>query len=75
MGNAPHHLGTESKDVLKCIKSFIKTNGYPPSLREIGDCTGLKSNSTITWWLNVLVEEGKIERIPNRPRALRIKED
>ena len=40
------------------IVSCIQTQGYPPSVREIGDAVGLKSPSTVHFHLKHLEEAG-----------------
>jgi repressor LexA len=48
---------------------------YPPTVREIGAAVGLSSSSTVHAHLTKLVELGFIERKPNSPRCIVIKED
>ena len=62
------------EDILQAIIGYIKEHGYPPSFREIGEMTGLKSTSSVQHHLEVLREEGKIETDAgfNAPRAIRI---
>src|SRR5690606_17084876 len=49
--------------------------GYPPSMREIGDAVGLSSLSSVSHQMNQLETFGYIRRDPNRPRALEILDD
>lgn len=60
--------------ILACITSFIEERSYPPSLRELADCAGLASVSSVHRWLKVLEEEGRIQRIEGTNRAIRILE-
>ncbi|NLB46647.1 MAG: transcriptional repressor LexA, partial [Microbacteriaceae bacterium] len=48
------------------------TQGYPPSMREIGDAVGLASLSSVTHQLGRLELAGFIRRDPKRPRALEV---
>ena len=44
------------------IVSCIREQGYPPSVREIGEAVGLKSPSTVHFHLKHLEEAGVIEK-------------
>ena len=55
------------------IVNFVKTEGYPPSVREICQGVGIRSTSTVHAHLHRLMEEGKIEYIPGKRRAIMIK--
>ena len=62
------------KDMLQAIIGYIEIHGYPPSVREIGELTGLKSTSSVQHHLEILRQEGKIETDTGlgSPRAIRI---
>lgn len=62
------------EDMLQAIIRYIEEHGYPPSFREIGEMTGLKSTSSVQHHMEILLEEGKIETDAgfNTPRAIRI---
>ncbi|XZN64384.1 transcriptional repressor LexA [Clostridium perfringens] len=53
---------------------FTKSNGYPPSVREICQAVSLKSTSTVHGHLKRLEKKGLIYRDPTKPRALEIVE-
>jgi len=57
--------------ILDVIRSFTVEQGYPPSVREIGERVGLSSSSTIHAHLKALERRGLISRDPTKPRALR----
>ncbi len=57
--------------ILETIRRFTAEQGYPPSVREIGERVGLSSSSTIHAHLKALERHGLIERDPTKPRALR----
>ena len=40
--------------ILEVIQRAIQRQGYPPSMREIGDAVGLRSLSSVTHQLNQL---------------------
>lgn len=65
-------LTPRQKKILEAISSSINENGYPPSMREIGDLVGLASLSSVTHQLSRLEEMGYIRRDPKRPRAIEV---
>jgi len=65
-------LSDKQLAILEAIARSINTQGYPPSMREIGDAVGLSSLSSVTHQLNQLELSGYLRRDPNRPRALEI---
>ena len=58
--------------ILETIQRSVSANGYPPSMREIGDTVGLASLSSVTHQLSQLEKLGYIRRDPKRPRAMEI---
>jgi repressor LexA len=48
------------------------SKGYPPSIREIGEATGISSTSVVTYYLKQLEEWGHISRDARFSRALRL---
>ena len=56
------------------IVSYVKKEGYPPSVREICQGVGIKSTSTVHAHLHRLVEMDKIKYTPGKRRAIQIKE-
>jgi repressor LexA len=58
--------------ILEVIQSALDSQGYPPSMREIGIAAGLSSPSSVKYQLEVLEEKGWIRRDPTRGRALEI---
>jgi len=52
------------------IVDFIRSEGYPPSVREICGGVGIKSTSTIHAHLKRLVEMNRIEYTPGKRRAI-----
>ncbi|HML34355.1 MULTISPECIES: transcriptional repressor LexA [Sporomusa] len=63
-------LNTRQKQILKYIKETLRTKGYPPSVREIGEAVGLSSSSTVHSYLSKLEALGFIRRDPTKPRAI-----
>ena len=56
------------------IVSCIREQGYPPSVREIGEAVGLKSPSTVHFHLKHLEEAGVIEKGAGKGRAITLTE-
>lgn len=62
-------------DKAKAVYEYIKErseDGIPPSIREICSALGLKSTSTAHRYINLLVEEGLIEKHGNQNRAIKL---
>ena len=56
--------------ILDVIRTFTAEQGYPPSVREIGERVGLSSSSTVQSHLKTLERRGLLRRDPTKPRAL-----
>ncbi|MGQ8967252.1 transcriptional repressor LexA [Bacillus subtilis] len=65
-------LSKRQLDILRFIKAEVKSKGYPPSVREIGEAVGLASSSTVHGHLARLEAKGLIRRDPTKPRAIEI---
>lgn len=65
-------LTLRQKKILECIQRSTSANGYPPSMREIGDTVGLASLSSVTHQLQQLERLGYLRRDPKRPRAMEV---
>ncbi|MEL7566471.1 MAG: transcriptional repressor LexA [Dehalobacterium sp.] len=65
-------LSVRQTNILDYIKKEIKSKGYPPSVREIGEAVGLSSSSTVHGHLTILEQKGYIRRDPTKPRAIEI---
>jgi len=50
----------------------VRSKGYPPSVREIGEAVGLASSSTVHGHLDRLEKKGLIRRDATKPRAIEI---
>ncbi len=65
-------LGERHKKILKFLEKFQAENGYPPSIREIGENTHISSTSVVNYYLNQLQEMNFIERESNVSRGIRL---
>jgi repressor LexA len=63
-------LAGKRRRILEFIAEQIREQGYPPSVREIGEAVGLTSPSTVHTHLQVLQREGYLQRDPTKPRAI-----
>ncbi|XAS68875.1 transcriptional repressor LexA [Micrococcaceae bacterium Sec5.7] len=68
----PKGLTVRQKKILETIQRSVNDNGYPPSMREIGDTVGLASLSSVTHQLSQLEKLGYLRRDPKRPRAMEV---
>ena len=53
------------------ITDYSARNGYPPTIREIGDAVGVSSSGTVVRHLQSLEQEHLIERRTRCARAIR----
>lgn len=59
-------------DILQIIKKLIAKNGYPPTVREIGDEAKLSSPATIHFHLKQLVNKGYIKKGTGTNRTIEV---
>lgn len=72
LDDASAPLTPRQQRILDTIATAIRTRGYPPSMREIGDAVGLQSPSSVSHQLGALERKGFLRRDPKRPRAMEI---
>jgi len=65
-------LSARQRRILKFIDRYTIENGYPPTIREIGDATETKSTSVVNYNLNKLVDEGYLDREKRVSRGVRL---
>ena len=68
MPRRPH--GDTQQRILHYIENYIEVNGYPPSVREIGQAVDLRSTSTVHGHLNRLEKKGLLHREAMKPRTI-----
>jgi repressor LexA len=66
-------LSDKQTRILDFIQHFYAENQRPPTNREIGRGVGIRSTSHVNYHLRILEEKGRIERIRNTSRGLRLK--
>lgn len=72
MPRKKEELNKREKAILKFIEKQIMTDGYPPSVREIGKAVGLSSTATVHGYLARLDEKGYIKKQDKKGRTLRL---
>ena len=65
-------LTNKQQVILDILKKLIAKNGYPPTVREIGEAAHLSSPATIHFHLKKLEEKGYIKKGDNKNRTLEI---
>ena len=65
-------ISPKQLQILEYLKKEVREKGYPPSVREICEATGLKSTSTVHGHLSRLEKKGYIRKDPTKPRAIEI---
>lgn len=64
------HLSRMQQQIYDYIVQTIRTQGYPPSVREIVEAVGLKSPSTVHFHLKHMEELGVIDRSAGKGRSI-----
>ena len=67
-------LSPMQQKIYEYIAACIRDQGYPPSVREIGEAVGLKSPSTVHFHLKHLEELGVIVKGSGKGRAISLAE-
>ncbi|HUQ38694.1 MAG TPA: transcriptional repressor LexA [Acidimicrobiales bacterium] len=68
-------LTGKRREILDFIAEQLRSRGYPPSVREIGEAVGLTSSSTVHAHLSTLQRQGFLRRDPTKPRAIEVRYD
>jgi repressor LexA len=65
-------LSDRQQRMLAFIQAFIRENGFPPTIREIGKNVGISSTSVVKYNLDALERKGQIERDEDISRGIRL---
>jgi repressor LexA len=65
-------LSPRQQAILAYIRRYIAENGYPPSMREIGQAAEVSSTSVVSYNLNILQQKGYIQRDREISRGVRL---
>lgn len=67
-----NNLTKRQGEILEFITSYLRGNGYPPTIREIGEAFGFRSNRGVVDHLRALERKGCIRRNPGSSRAIEL---
>jgi repressor LexA len=65
-------LSERHQKILDFLGEYKRQNNYPPSIREIGENTGISSTSVVNYYLDQLEKMGMIERDRKISRGVRV---
>jgi repressor LexA len=65
-------LSERQQNILRFMFDYMEDNGFPPTIREIGEATDINSTSVVNYNLNKLVTAGYLDRSDRVSRGLRI---
>jgi repressor LexA len=65
-------LTGRQQEIWNFLVEYVDRQGYPPTVREIGEAVGLASPSTVHAHLANLERAGLLRRDPTKPRALEL---
>ena len=63
-------MNEKQKEILEIIKTFIKENGYSPTIREICKLANIKSTAAVHAHIKKLKDEGHITTGIDMPRSI-----
>lgn len=67
-------LTARQKSILKFIEQHVAMYGYPPTIREIGEATGIASTSVVNYNLNKLTRLRYMDRTSTKSRGIKLTE-
>jgi repressor LexA len=65
-------LSERQRGILKFMEVYLDNYGFPPTIREIGEATGIRSTSVVNYNLNKLVQSGYLARLNRKSRGIRL---
>jgi repressor LexA len=65
-------LSERQQAILHFMYNYMQDQGFPPTIREIGEATDINSTSVVNYNLNKLVDAGYLERSDRVSRGLRL---
>ena len=65
-----YSVSEKQKEILEIIKTFIKENGYSPTIREICRIANIKSTASVHGHIKKLKDEGHITSGVDMPRSI-----
>jgi len=70
MARKQEGLGKRHEKIMQFLADFQNSNGFSPSIRDIGESIGVKSTSLVDYYLNQLEEMGYIKREKHISRSI-----
>ena len=68
-------LTERQNQVYEFLRDFVRRQGKPPTIKEVGESLGIRSTNGVHKMLVVLETKGYITRTPNEARGLQIVDD
>jgi repressor LexA len=65
-------LSDRQRGILRFMETYLHSYGFPPTIREIGEATGIASTSVVNYNLNKLVDAGYLSRESSKSRGIRL---
>ncbi len=65
-------LNDRAREILSFIQRFARENGYPPTIREIGEAFSISSTNGVRYYLNRLEQEGHLKRSGKISRGIEL---
>jgi DNA-binding MarR family transcriptional regulator len=65
-------LTDQQEKVLATVEDYVTRNGFPPTLREIGDALGLANVNAVRGHVSALEKKGYITKEPEKARSIRV---
>lgn len=72
MARRTQGLSERHRKIMEYLTKFQNSNGYSPSIRQIGDSINVKSTSLVDYYLNQLQQMGYIDREDRISRSIRV---
>lgn len=66
-------LSNRQRTIMQVVTDAQQRNGYAPTIREIGEATGLASTSSVHYQVSELEKKGCLSRDAKRPRTIVIR--
>ncbi len=66
----PARLTERQDKAYEFIRSYVRTEGKPPTLKEIGAALSIRSTNGVSKHLHALEQKGYIRRTPNEARGI-----
>lgn len=72
MRTKSERLTDRQKAIIQFIEKHVNQYGFPPTIREIGEATGIGSTSVVNYNLNKLTRLGYLTRTSTKSRGLKL---